>query len=107
MKRSFAERMKLIRFELGLTQPQMAEKLGYKIYTTIAKFESGQQIPHSKTKIKIGQVLNWNFEKDAPLIAGNDAKYMETVVRLIDEAKIDLATRLEIPIDNIDVLIKF
>ena len=46
---SLAENIRFLRKKLGLSQDELAEKLGYKSYTTVQKWESGVADPPLKS----------------------------------------------------------
>lgn len=45
----FAQRLKNLRETKNLTQTELAEMLGYKNYTTVSKWESGDSLPRGKS----------------------------------------------------------
>lgn len=57
MKEIFAERLKLLRKEKGMTQSDLSEILGYG-YTAIANYESGRNQPSLKDIQRLCKVLN-------------------------------------------------
>jgi len=61
MENNFANNLKHIRIEKGLTQQQLANKLG-RDYSTIGKWELGQRTPVMNDIMKLSEVL------DVPLI---------------------------------------
>ena len=107
MVRSFGQQIKSIRTDRGLTQIQMAELLGYKVYTTITKFEADLQTPQAKTKKRIAETLNWDFEKDMPIYVPNEQSPMPMIKKIIQDTKTELAQRLSLPVQDIEVKIKF
>ena len=57
------------RYELGMSQQELASALGYKTRSTIAKIESGENDVSQKKLLKFAEVLNVSVEY---LISGND-----------------------------------
>lgn len=65
------DRIKSRREELGLSQDELAEKMGYKSRSTIAKIEKGVNDVAQKTTVKFAEALNtsvaylmgWNEEE--------------------------------------------
>ena len=52
------ERIKIRREELGLSQDELAEKMGYKSRSTIAKIEKGVNDVSQRTTVKFAEALN-------------------------------------------------
>lgn len=74
------ERIKSRRIETGLSQQELADTMGYRSRSTIAKIESGENdIPQSKIKA-FAEALNttpaflmgWEEEKDKPAPSNED-----------------------------------
>ncbi len=57
LKAEIGRRIKRIRVERGLTQKELASKVGID-FTYIGKMERGEQLPSLKILIKIGEVLS-------------------------------------------------
>lgn len=57
----FGKKLKKSRNELGITQKQLAEKIGIK-RTTVAGYESEGKMPPYNTLIKIAQTLNCSLD---------------------------------------------
>ena len=55
---SFAKNLRYLRRSLNLSQNELADKLGYKSFTTIQKWEDGSAVPPYKTLEKIADVFN-------------------------------------------------
>lgn len=68
MKAEIGRRIKMIRVERGLTQKELASKVGID-FTYIGKIERGEQLPSLKILIKIGDALsipvNYFFRDEA------------------------------------------
>ncbi|MBP3892239.1 MAG: XRE family transcriptional regulator [Solobacterium sp.] len=93
---SIGENIKRRRQELGLTQQDLADALGYKTRSTITKIESGENDVTQKKLMKIAEVLNTSVESlfaDStffPTTSKNDAAYslsITTPTKANDEQK--------------------
>lgn len=71
---TIGERIKLRREQLGMTQDELAELLGYKSKTSINKIEMGKQELTQKKikavadalKTSVGYIMGWSDEEPAP-----------------------------------------
>ncbi|MCC4085174.1 helix-turn-helix domain-containing protein [Enterococcus faecalis] len=54
----FAQRLKNLREKRNLTQTELAEMLGYKNYTTVSKWESGDSLPRGKELKLLAEIFN-------------------------------------------------
>ena len=85
------DRIKNRREELGLSQDELAEKMGYKSRSTIAKIEKGVNDVAQKTTVKFAEALNtsvaylmgWNEEENKKEPAPED-EFSETKQQLLD-----------------------
>ena len=59
---SFHENIKLLRNKEGLSQEEMAEKLGYKSINGYAKVERGESMPNKENLKKIAEILEMDLE---------------------------------------------
>lgn len=57
----FPERLKLLRKEMGLTQTELAEKLGLK-QATVAKLEKGERTPYIDYFIELAKFFNCTID---------------------------------------------
>ncbi len=57
----FPERLKLLRKEMGLTQTELAEKLGLK-QVTVAKWEKGERTPYIDYFIELAKFFNCTID---------------------------------------------
>ena len=57
----FPERLKLLRKEMGLTQTELAEKLGLK-QATVAKWEEGERTPYIDYFIELAKFFNCTID---------------------------------------------
>ena len=82
---SLAENIRFLRKKLGLSQDELAEKLGYKSYTTVQKWESGVADPPLKSLGKMSKL----FGVDMDAMAGDALKvedeYFGDVIESISE----------------------
>lgn len=90
------ERIKLRRIELGMTQQELAEKVGYNGKTAISKIESGER-ELRQTKIRpmaealdttVEYIMGW--EESEPQLDDLDKKIMEAYKALPDNKKLAL-----------------
>ena len=58
----FGQKLRQLRIEKGLTQQQLAEKLGYKTNSYISDVESGHFIPSKEKLRKIARALDVPFK---------------------------------------------
>lgn len=70
--KSAGERIRMLRLSKGLTQQSLANKLGVNSYTTITKWESGDNFPQGKDLIKLSKLFNTSV--DDLLGIGNEIK---------------------------------
>lgn len=82
----FKDKVKYYRKLRGISQEQLAEKLGYKSFTTIQKWEDGTSTPPIGTVSKIANFLGVSLEELTSDTAPDD----EPTYYLDDDAK-DLA----------------
>lgn len=59
----FKDNMRLLRRAKGLTQPDIAEAIGYKSFTTIQKWEDGTSIPPYSVIVKLASILDTSVEE--------------------------------------------
>lgn len=64
----FATNVRHLRKQHGYTQEYVAEKLGYKSFTTVQKWESGESKPHYDKMIKLAEL----FDVDINDLTGMD-----------------------------------
>ena len=75
----FARRLKEERERKNRTQTELAEILGYKNYTTISKWESGDSLPRGKEL----KALAKYFEVSADYLLGIDTKNNNSSIEII------------------------
>lgn len=56
-----AKNLRFLRLKNGFSQEYIAEKLGYKSYTTIQKWEMGTSEPSISTLNKLSEIYNTNI----------------------------------------------
>ncbi len=94
---TIGDRVKKLRTEKGITQSELAEKLGYKSKTSVAHIENGRDIPRSMV-VKLSELLDtspaylmgWEDEPPAPAEPVKPAQHdltprQERIVELFDE----------------------
>lgn len=57
-KEQFGERIRLRRIQLGMTQEELAERMGYKTKSSINKIEKGVSDVPQSTVVKFADVMN-------------------------------------------------
>lgn len=60
---NFGQKLRKLRQEKGLTQQQLAEKLGYVTNSYVSDVEKGKFIPSKEKLKKIAKALNVSFEE--------------------------------------------
>lgn len=93
---TIGERVRNLRIEKGMTQTELAEKLGYKSKSSVAHIENGRDIPRSMV-VKLSDILDttpsylmgWEDEKEntapaAPVQNGLTPR-QERIVELFDD----------------------
>ena len=91
------KRIKAKRIELGMTQEDLANKLGYKSKTTIAKIENGTNVITQSRVVDFANVLNntpaylmgWNNKTNANF----DKKYLDRDVFIIQREKNKMSSK--------------
>ena len=91
------KRIKAKRIELGMTQEDLANKLGYKSKTTIAKIENGTNDITQSRVVDFANVLNttpaylmgWNNKTNANF----DKKYLDRDVFIIQREKNKMSSK--------------
>lgn len=96
---TIGERVRACRIEKGMTQTELAEKLGYKSKSSVAHIENGRDIPRSMVVTLAGvldttpsHLMGWDVpteQTDAPraqLLAAFDQLSAEGQQRVIDYA---------------------
>lgn len=54
----FKENLRFLRYANNMSQDELADKLGYKSFTTVQKWEDGSAFPRVKTLNKIADIFN-------------------------------------------------
>lgn len=96
---TIGERIKNRRVELGMTQQELADKVGYKAKTAISKIEAGER-DLRQTKIRpmaealdtsIEYLMGWD-EEEEPKPVGYDMlkQFTDLIWEMSDEEKSDL-----------------
>lgn len=63
MKNHFGSNIRYLRKIKNMSQDELAEKLGYKSFTTIQKWESGKSEPNLKKLNEISSIFNVDIDK--------------------------------------------
>ncbi len=96
---NIGERIKARREELGMSQDELAEKMGYKSRSTIAKIEKGVNDVVQANIVKFSEVLNTTIAYLMGWEEGIEEKPVETANKLAD-----LVLSLEYMEDNSDFI---
>lgn len=110
---NFGERIRKIRMELGMTQEELATRMGYNSKSTITKIEQGKRdVPQNKIAkfaevlgttpaVLMGWVDQQTSKKNDDMVAivhrmRQDEKFLSVVKKLnmLDEEKLDLAEKM-------------
>lgn len=114
MENNFANNLRHLRIQNGLTQEELGKKLN-KDYSTIGKWENGSRSPIMEDVIKIAEYFNISLQE---LIGGNGIKnssnigykdmlFQKGLINQNDDISEEDAKRLiQFAIDNKDYLIK-
>lgn len=91
---TIGQRVRKLRIEKGMTQTELAEKLGYKSKSSVAHIENGRDIPRSMV-VKLSDILDttpsylmgWEDEKSAPTapVQNTLTPRQERIVNLFNE----------------------
>lgn len=79
----FAQRLKKLRAGKNLTQTELAEMLGYKNYTTVSKWESGDSLPRGKELKLLAEIFD--ISTDYLLGLDNTLSQPSTTLTLVKE----------------------
>lgn len=63
MKNHFGSNIRYLRKIKNMSQDELADKLGYKSFTTIQKWESGKSVPNLKKLNEISKIFNVDIDK--------------------------------------------
>ena len=103
----FGKKVKARREELGMTQEELAEKLGYKTKSTITKIECGINDPVLSRVSAFAEALNttvsyfMNWEETSSYKEGvDDAKLLKKIRQLTPEEKADVDKYIDFIIDR-------
>lgn len=102
---SLSKNIKYLRLKNGWTQDQLAEKLNYKSYTTVAKWESGVSEPPLSKTHELASLFNVNIDK----LVHSDLREPElTFVDLSNYIKIPVVGKIPagVPIEAIEDIIE-
>lgn len=96
---TFGERVRIKRKEIGMTQLELAERLGYKDRSSVARIESGERDVPRPTIIALANALGvtpaylmvWEDEKSAPTVEDGRSKEkeIEKMLRNLSDSELD------------------
>lgn len=102
MENNFANNLRHLRIQSGMTQEELANKLG-KDYSTIGKWELGQRSPVMTDVIRISDLFNISLEK----LIGQSVIYAEENSNEFDELEILFDKNKDILTEDDKETIKF
>ena len=79
----FKDNLRYLRRSNNMSQDELADKLGYKSFTTVQKWEDGTAFPRVKTLNKIAEI----FDVDVDHLLNIDLKTIKVPVPVIGEVK--------------------
>lgn len=80
----FKDRIKELRTKNGLTQSQLAERLGFKTYTTVSKWEAGENLPRGKELKLLAEMFNVSSDYILGISDDKEIKF-KSMVRIYNE----------------------
>lgn len=103
---TLSENIKYLRLKAGLTQDQLAEKLNYKSYTTVAKWESGVSEPPLSKTHELANIFNVNIDN---LVHTNLEKPELAFVDLSSSIKIPVVGKIPagVPVEAIEDIVDY
>lgn len=103
---TLSENIKYLRLKAGLTQDQLAEKLNYKSYTTIAKWESGVSEPPLSKTHELANIFNVNIDN---LVHTNLEKPELAFIDLSNYVKIPVVGKIPagVPVEAIEDIVDY
>ena len=101
-------RVKMLREQKGLTQEELAVKLGYKSKSSVAHIENGRDIPRSMV-VQLADILEttpsflmgWSEQKENAPIINDRSAVIERINSLSDEQFEKLHDKLEGYLDGL------
>jgi repressor LexA len=105
---NIGERVKQLRQQKGMTQEELASRLGYKSKSSVAHIENGRDIPRSMV-VKLADILNttpaylmgWEQQESAPIKHDRNA-VIERINSLPDDQFEKFATKAEGYLDGLE-----
>ena len=70
----FKENLRFLRYANNMSQDELAEKLGYKSFTTVQKWEDGSAFPRVRTLNKMAEIFNVDVNHLLNMNIRNDQK---------------------------------
>ena len=75
------QRLKNLRLKNGLEQSELADKMGYKSFTTISKWESGTNLPNGRKLVTLAKLLNTTSDY---ILYGDDPQQLNSYSAISD-----------------------
>lgn len=105
---NIGERVKQLRKEKGMTQEELATKLGYKSKSSVTHIENGRDIPRSMV-VQLADILEttpsflmgWSEQKENAPIINDRSAVIERINSLSDEQFEKLHDKLEGYLDGL------
>ena len=103
---TLSKNIKYLRLKAGLTQDQLAEKLNYKSYTTVAKWESGVSEPPLSKTHELANIFNVNIDN---LVHTNLEKPELAFVDISSSIKIPVVGKIPagVPVEAIEDIVDY
>lgn len=105
---NIGERVKNLREQKGMTQSELADKLGYKSKSSVAHIENGRDIPRSMV-VQLAEILDttpaylmgWEETKNAP-IKQDRSDVIDRINSLSDDQFEKFAAKVEGYLDGLE-----
>ena len=79
----FKENLRYLRYQNNMSQDELAEKLNYKSFTTVQKWEDGTAFPRVKSLNKIAEIFNIDVEH----LLNSNIRTEQVAVPILGEVK--------------------
>ena len=79
----FKDNLRFLRYANNMSQDELAEKLGYKSFTTVQKWEDGSAFPRVRTLNKMAEIFNI----DVNHLLNMNIRNEQTAVPILGEVK--------------------
>ena len=109
---TIGERIKLRREELGLTQEELAKKVGYKSRSSINKIELSRDLPLNKISLMAkalettpSYLVGWSDDSDLPEIKKMDNKTRAEILEYyIENGDLEIVIEKKMPQDKTEAI---